>query len=111
MIRFERVASLRFISFPFPVFLLCFPALADELPPDREAAELIPTWQTNPDDAVGWIRLADLQRLMGYGHKSRASFAEAAALIKKLPKEEKLEMAAAVLHGQGLAGIRHDQLG
>jgi len=79
-----------------PLFLLSFfyfPSLADELPPDQEAAELQAHLVNEPGDALAWIRLADLQRLMGYGHQARASFAEAAAIIKKLPKEEKLEMA------------------
>ena len=93
MIRFERMHLFRLFV---PLFLLSFfyfPSLADELPPDQEAAELQAHLANEPGDALGWIRLADLQRLMGYGHQARASFAEAAAIIKKLPKEEKLEMA------------------
>jgi tetratricopeptide (TPR) repeat protein len=93
MIRFERMHLFRLFV---PLILLSFfyfPSLADELPPDQEAAELQAHLVNEPGDALGWIRLADLQRLMGYGHQARASFAEAAAIIKKLPKEEKRKMA------------------
>jgi tetratricopeptide (TPR) repeat protein len=90
MVRFGRIPSILFLV---PFFLFSLPALADDLPPDKEAAELQAHLANESGDALGWIRLADLQRLMGYGHQARASFAEAAAIIKKLPKEKKLEMA------------------
>jgi|GEM_PF-6513003 len=93
MIRFQRAYPVRFLVSLCLISFFAFPALADELPPDREAAELVSHLENSPDDAEGWIRLADLQRLMGYSNESRASFEKAATIIKNLPKAEKLEMA------------------
>jgi len=93
MIRFPRFHCILVLVSLFLVFSISLPSIADELPPDQEVVELQSRLENNPDDAADWIRLADLQRLMGYGHQARESFAEAAAIIKKLPKEKKLEMA------------------
>jgi tetratricopeptide (TPR) repeat protein len=71
------------------------PTLANDLPPDREAAILESTLTANPEDGAGWIRLGDLQRVMGYTHDARESFERAAEVIKKLPNEEKRELAGA----------------
>ena len=81
---------------PLALFILVsIPALADDLPPDREAANLKSTLATNPEDAAGWIRLGDLQRIMGYTHDARESFKRAAEAIKKLPEKDKHELAGA----------------
>ena len=77
------------------LILVPFSTLADDLPPDREAAALKSTLAANPEDAAGWIRLGDLQRIMGYTHDARESLARAAEAIMKLPKEEKREIAGA----------------
>ena len=69
-------------------------SLAAPQPPDVEAATLAEALAANPDDAAGWIRLADLQRIMGYDRLARESFQEAARAIKTLPKDEQRAMAA-----------------
>ncbi len=77
------------------ISLVSFPCFASEIPPNKEAADLKANLALNPDDAVSWIRLGDLQRLMGYGHEARESFKQAAAAINKLEEKEGRAIAGA----------------
>lgn len=90
------------IHFHFLLLLICLlsfltphPSSADELPPDREVSILKSALTDNPDDGASWIRLGNLQRIMGYSHDARESFTRASEAIKKLSKEEKRELAGA----------------
>jgi tetratricopeptide (TPR) repeat protein len=93
MDRFKSRTIILFLFTYFLLFHLSFIATADELPPDQEVQNLKFLLAANPENISGWIRLADLQRIMGYSNWARESLSKAAEAIKKLPKMEKLEIA------------------